>query len=1024
MQHSGVWAVQTLRLVVLAMCLPGPFARGADEVPDFTREILPIFRRHCWECHGPKKAESELRFDRRESAVGVSVRPGDVAASELYRRITLPRGHDEVMPSRGEPLPTREVVQIRRWIEGGAPWPEQTAEYRHWAYQPPVRNEIPPGTNPVDHFVRRRLAEEGLKPSPSAAREILLRRVSLDLTGLPPSPAELDAFLADTSPQAWERAVDRLLASDQFGVRWARPWLDAARYADSHGFQRDDLRDIWAYRDWVVDAFNRDMPFDRFTIEQLAGDLLPDATESQRIATGFNRNAPTNVEAGSDPEETRVNQVHDRVNTLGMVWLGTTLECAQCHDHKYDPITTRDYYGLFAFFNTTAQEADRTNARTPGSIQFQGPEMPLTDPAIDAERVRLQEELAQIDGRLQSLRQEHARLDPAWIAELVDRIATAPREEVLPVAEFSSLGGATHEVLADGSVLLSGEAPDRDTYEVTIKTSLTGIQAIRLDALTDPSLPGSGPGRGDAERTNFVLNTFAATAEPASGGSPAPIKFVNARADFSQAKYDAGGAIDDDPKTAWAIAPQFRKPHWAEFACEPLGFAGGTVLRFKLVQNFGQSRTLGRIRLTAILGKAGATAIPADVVRAVETPADRRTDKQNQQLHEYRLQQHPEYARRLAEQQKLQAALAKVKPPTTLVMQEVEQPRISRMFERGDFRSPGDTVSPATPSALPPLEIDAGMPRNRLTLARWLVDGRNPLVARVTVNRYWAELFGQGLVTTPEDFGIKGEPPTHPELLDWLAVEFQQNGWQIKSILRTIVLSETYRQSSRVTPALASADDRNLQYARGPRFRLEAEAIRDNALSIAGLLNPQLGGPPIRPEQPDGLWVKVGGQRYDYVVSPGTEKYRRGLFVVWKRGAPYPSFVTFDANSRLACRVNRPRSNTPLQALTLMNDPVYVEAALAFAQRIVTENPAASTDDRLVYAFRTATARVPRPAELAVLRQLFEAQRASGSDEAAKPGKLFGQDVVLPAGLSRADFIAWYAVAAAILNLDETITKG
>ncbi len=1024
MQHSGVWTVQTLQLVMLAMCLPGPFARGADKIPDYTREILPIFRRHCWECHGPKKAESELRFDRRESAVGASVRPGDVAASELYRRITLPRGHDEVMPSRGEPLPAREVLQIRRWIESGAAWPEQTAEYQHWAYQPPVRNEIPPGSNPVDFFVRRRLAEEELKPSPSAEREILLRRVSLDLIGLPPSSAELDAFLADTSPEAWERAVDRLLASDQFGVRWARPWLDAARYADSHGFQRDDFRDIWAYRDWVVDAFNKDMPFDRFTIEQLAGDLLPDATESQRIATGFNRNAPTNVEAGSDPEETRVNQVHDRVNTLGMVWLGTTLECAQCHDHKYDPITTRDYYGLFAFFNTTAQEADRTNPKTPGSIQFQGPEMPLTDPAIDAERARLQQELAQIDERLQSLSKEHATLDPAWLDELAERIATTPREEVLPVAEFSSLGGATHEVLADGSVLLSGEAPDRDTYEVTVKTSLTGIRAIRLDALTDPSLPGSGPGRGDAERTNFVLNTFAATAEPASGGSPAPVRFTGARADFSQAKYDARGAIDDDPRTAWAIAPQFRKPHWAEFACEPLGFAGGTVLRFRLVQNFGQSRTLGRIRLTAILGNAGATAIPADVVKAVETPANRRTDKQNERLREYRLQQLPEYARQIAGKQKLQAAFAKVKLPTTLVMQEVEQPRVSRMFERGDFRNPGETVSPATPSALPPLEIDAGTPRNRLTLARWLVDGRNPLVARVTVNRYWAELFGHGLVTTAEDFGIKGEPPTHPELLDRLAVEFQQNGWQIKPILRTIVLSETYRQSSHVTPALASADDRNLLYARGPRFRLEAEAIRDNALSIAGLLNPQLGGPPIRPEQPDGLWVKVGGQRYDYVVSPGTEKNRRGLFVVWKRGAPYPSFVTFDANSRLACRVNRPRSNTPLQALTLMNDPVYVEAALAFAKRIVTENPAASTDDRLVYAFRTATARKPRPAELAVLRQLFESQRTSGSSETETSGKLFGQDVVLPAGISRADYTAWYAVAAAILNLDETITKG
>jgi cytochrome c553 len=761
----------------------------------FEKKVRPLLVDHCLKCHGDKKPKSGLRLISRAAVLkggdsGPALVPGNAQASEIYRRISAAKGSDEIMPPRGEPLSAAQIQLIRAWINQGAPWPEGSLSGKHWAYVAPKRPALPAvrdsswSRTPIDSFIRARLEKEGLAPSPEASKEALIRRVYLDLIGLPPSPAEVETFCADPSAGAYERLVDRLLASPQFGVRWARPWLDYARYADSHGFQRDDFRDLWPYRDWVVNALNADMPFDRFTIEQLAGDLLPGATEAQKIATGFNRSAPTNVEAGSEPEETRVNQVLDRVNTIGMVWLGTTLECVQCHDHKYDPFTMHDYYGLFAFFNNTAIEAERRNPKVPGSIAFRGPVLTLEEDAkVKAERQQLQ---AQLDD---------AKARPANNAE--------------------------------------------------------------------------------------------------------------------QAKREIS-------------------------------------------------------RLTA--------------------------------------------------------QLEALKPTATQVMQELPQPRMSSVFQRGNYLTPGEKIVPSVPAVLPPLDVPPPK-RNRLALARWLVSRDNPLVARVTVNRWWAELFGHGLVRTPEDFGIRGEPPTHPELLDWLAVEFMENGWSMKKLLRTLVLSATYRQSSRTSPELLARDEANLLYARGPRFRMEAETIRDNALAIAGLISLAQGGTPIRPYQPEGLWVKVGGQRYDYAVSPGEAKYRRGLYVVWKRSAPYPSFINFDANNRMACRVKRPRSNTPLQALTLLNDPVYVEAALAFARRIVRESPGEAVKDRISYAFRVAVARPPRSDELAVLTKLFEKQRDASLRNPAKAKQLVGS-FALPAGVRAEEFAAWYAVAAALLNLDETISKG
>ena len=937
----------SLRVLALAGCV------AVADAADFRRDIRPILATHCYDCHGEQKPKAGLRLTTRAQALkgGESETPafvaGNSAKSELWLRVTS-RDKDEVMTQKGERLSAREVALLKEWIDAGADWPENA---KHWAYEPPQRSPLPKlkndawPRNAIDRFILARLEQENLAPSPEAERATLLRRVTLDLTGLPPPPADIDAFLADTAPDAYERVVDRLLASPQFGERWARPWLDLARYADSHGFQRDDLRDLWPYRDWVIRALNADLPFDRFTIEQLAGDLLPNATDDQFIATGFNRGTPCNVEAGTEPEENRVNQVFDRVNTIGAVWLGTTLECAQCHDHKFDPITMRDYYQLFAFFNNTALEADRAKASVPGSIRFLGPYRELKDAAGFADRAAIEAERDTLKATLAVREKELAAGLDAWAARLAAEAKTAAQQHVLDVADFDSLAGSAHRVLEDKSVLLSDDnVPATDTYTLTVQTPLTGITGFKLEALTDSSLPGEGPGRGDAGRPNFVLNEFVVTALPADGkGEQVAVKFAKATASFSQKNFQVSELIEDargGKQSGWAINPEFHKPHWAIFECpEPIGFSGGTTLKFKLVQNFGGGRTIGRLRLSAFTGRIGGDPLPADLAAVLALPLEKRSPAQAQKLAEYRAAQDQPLVGLRERLRNADLKLRGMKTEQTLVMQELTELRPSTMFNRGVYTNRGAAVQPGTPAIL---NAPAGETRTRLDLACWLVARDNPLTARVVVNRWWAELFGRGIVSTVEDFGVKGEMPTHPELLDWLAVEFMDGGWSMKKVLRTMVTSATYSQSSRITPELLVRDDQNKLLARGPRLRLDAEAIRDNALAISGLLSLKQGGPPIRPPQPDGLWDKVGGQKYDYVVSAGEEKYRRGIYVILKRGAPYPSFVNFDTNARMTCTVKRSRSNTPLQAFTLLNDPVYVEAAQAFARRIVAEKPQAS----------------------------------------------------------------------------------
>lgn len=998
-------------LPLLLLAISANVAHGAGT--DFAKDVFPVLKRACFECHGPEVHKKDLRLDIA-SPQHLKIGP------DLLRRVALPKEDKEAMPKRGERLTAVEISHLRTWIESGAVWPEKIETFKHWSYIPPQRPALPAvqnkawAKNEIDHFILAKLEDAKLSPSAAASPETLIRRLSLDLTGLPPTPAEVDAFVKDCRsgspsslvipPSSLERLVDRLLSSREFGVRWARPWLDLARYADSHGFQRDDLRDIWAYRDWVVNALNANMRFDQFTLEQIAGDLLPNATPEQMIATGFHRCTPTNVEAGTEPEESRINQVIDRVNTTGAVWLGSTLECAQCHNHKYDPFSQRDYYSLLAYYNNTEKEAERSNPKTPGSIRFNGSPMTLRDPARDSQREELAKQIKVLDQQIAARQQEVAKAGKKTAAPGTDTAAEKAVKALKPTT-FLTESDAESELQDNGSVLLTGPVPDTDTYTFETELSAGSINGLLLETLTHPSIEGDGPGRGGANRPNFVLHTFDCTLTMPDGKTQ-PLKFSAAHADYSQRGYDVANLLTKGGNKAWAIGRRFHEPHWAAFELlQPVTVAAGTKLSIRMEQNYGSGLVMGCLRISSITGDV------ASNLPAVEEPDATKPVK---------TQQDPKVAQLEKRKTALQKQLTALTALTTEVMRELPQPRMTSMFKRGVYTDPGDKVEATTPAVF---DSKASGPPTRVTLAKWLVSRDNPLVARVTVNRWWAELFGQGIVTTLEDFGIKGAAPSHPELLDWLAIEFMDSGWDMKHMLKKMVMSAAYQQSSAIIVNASSLDPANTLLWHGPRHRLDAEMIRDNALAIAGLVSLKQGGVPIRPPQPDGLWAKVGGQQYKYAVSEGNEKYRRGLYVVLKRSSPYPSFVNFDASARMACVVRRSRSNTPLQALTLLNDPVYVETAKSFARRIVAEAPSQDLDSRLQHAFRIALARAPQPKETAVLKALWETQFEVAQAD-SKGTQELAAGVELPQTLPPAEFAAWYAIATAILNLDECITKG
>jgi hypothetical protein len=1017
---------RSISLAATLLTLPFAASRGIGaEGPDFNREVRPILSRYCFKCHGPddKARKSKLRLDVREDAMkeaksgSIAIIPGKPDESELCLRI-FSTDKEEVMPptETKHELTAEQKDVLKRWIAAGADYQP------HWAFTPPKQGAPPSvgevaGGNVIDAFIRARLQKEGLALSTEADRATLIRRVSFDLTGLPPKPEDVAAFEADSAPDAYERLVDRLLASPQYGERWARRWLDLARYADTNGYEKDRNRSIWPYRDWVVRALNADMPFDQFTIEQIAGDLLPNSTTEQKIATGFHRNTMLNEEGGIDPLEFRFHAMTDRVATTGVTWLGLTIGCAQCHTHKFDPILHREYYQFMAFMNNADE-----------------PELDLTPPNVDDQRREREAKAAKLLAELPSKwplpadatvaepakEKDAAAPDPAKRrAELVEqafgkwleteRARTVRWTALRPVEAKSNSPLLT--VQPDSSVLASGDITKSDTYELKLPAVPGAVTAFRLEALPDDSLPAHGPGLAyyEGPKGDFFLGEFQVFADGK--------QLTFARATESYSRNAMGGtpvsaklATDGDPQTGWNCAGRMGEAHEAIFVLgEPVQ---AQKLEVKMMFGRHYACSLGRFRISATTDTRGADArgLGEEVEELLLISDGELTAAQRAKLRESFLLNAPELAEHA---KKVREAR---KPPayeTTLVMRErpAQNPRPTFIHNRGEYIQPTDRVEPDVPAFLN--QLPPGSAHDRLAFARWLVSRDNPLTARVVVNRAWAAFFGRGIVKTTEDFGYQGDLPSHPELLDWLAVDFMNQGWSMKKLHRLIVTSATYRQSSKVAPAMLAKDAENRLLSRFPRIRLEAEMVRDGTLQAAGLLSLKLGGPPVRPPQADGVSdVAYGNPKWE--ASAGVDRYRRSLYTYVKRTAPFALYNTFDAPTGESCIARRDVSNTPLQALTLLNDVTFVEAAQALGKLLATHNGA--DEDRLDLAYERILCRRPRAGELPRLREFVQTQRERFSKGELDPKAFAGKD-------ADAERAAWTALARALFNLDEVVTK-
>jgi len=1001
---------------------------------DFAEQIRPIFKAKCYSCHGPDAAEGGLRLDLKQAALdggddGPVIVPGKSIESKLLHLVAeLEEGARMPPVDEGTPLSKDEIALVRKWIDDGAKWPDgidvaanETSD--HWAFQP-MEPVAPPQVeqeswvkNDIDRFILARLEAEGVRPSPPAERSTLIRRVYLDLVGLPPSPEAVQAFLSDTRSDAYERLVDELLASPQYGERWARRWLDVARYADSDGFEKDRPRPhAWRWRDWVIRALNEDMPFDEFTTAQIAGDLLPDASTRDKVATGFHRNTLINREGGTDPEEDRVKRTVDRTNTLGEVWLGLTVGCAQCHSHKYDPLTQREYYQLYAFFNSL------TEPDIPAPLPEQVEVYRRKKADFDREHARY---VQAIDAYAKN---ELPQAQAAWEASLGGEPAVWT---TLAPEQMRSKHGAKLSAEKDGSILASGKNAASDVYTVAARSDLTGITGVRLEVLPHKSLPKNGPGR--SKNGNFVLAEFRVEARPANGdGQSAAVKLTRPQADFSQDSWPVSAAVDGDTAQGWAVSPEFGKRHVAVFeTAENIGGKGSTLLTFTLDHSYANDpHNLGRFRISVTTAPRPLSLdlMPDAVAKVLATEPEKRSKEQRKALTEYYRSIDPE----LAKLRKAEQAHAKQAPEDPgknvrgQVIAEMPKLRETKILIRGDFLSPGSKVQRDTPGVLPPLE-PRGKQADRLDLARWLIDPANPLTPRVTVNRIWQRYFGRGIVPTVNDFGTQGDPPSHPKLLDWLALEFRKNDWSLKALHRLIVTSATYRQSSAARPELRERDPYNRLLARQNRLRVEAEIIRDVALDAAGLLHHEVGGPSVRPPQPPGIDKLGYAGQVRWKTSTGKDKYRRGLYTFFQRTVPYPMLMTFDApDSNTSC-TRRERSNTPLQSLTLWNDQVFFECARALGRRIVSKSPANQSatsprDARIRHAFRICLAREPSPEEFEVIAELYDRQLKLAQQNPKAAAELVGP-AEKPAGIDTAELAAWVMVGRTLMNLDEFITR-
>jgi hypothetical protein len=1167
MQFSTILLATSAALLPLSLTL-------AEEV-NYNRDIRPLLSENCYKCHGPDDAvrEAELRLDTEEGAFrelpsgGFAAVRGDSSRSKLHQRISTDDPAQRMPPpDSGKVLTPEQISLVKTWLDQGAAWRE------HWAFLQPERPPEPqvPADwtvrNPIDSFILSRLQREGLEPSAEADKYTLVRRVTLDLTGLPPTIAEVDAFVEDASPHAYEKLVDRLLASSRYGEHQARYWLDAARYGDTHGLHVDNERSLWPYRDWVISAFNNNMPFDQFTIQQLAGDLMSDPTREQLIATGFNRCNVSTSEGGAINEEFLVRYAVDRVETTSTVWMGLTLGCAACHEHKFDPFSQKEFYELFAFFFSLTEQAMDGNALLPP---------PYIRVPTPAEELRSGELKERIDVAEKQFEQPLPVVDAAqteWESSFAERLATLWQAPVPVSAE--SKGGATLTILEDGSVLATGQNPETDVYELVLRTDLKEINALRVEVLVDE--PGETTGR--AEDGNFVLSELEVTASAVTSGEDRrELHLAAAHADESRPGFDAQSALDGLLDTGWAVDAGRWESRSATFTpLTSFGFEGGTELKVRLSQKVGGGQNLRRVRLSVTtdvtvappnfdpwyligpfeaegekdayetaygpesevdvnktyrngklswalksefvngkihalgngvgasylyrilkvptareielsLGSSDAlkvwlngelvldrnvkraAAADQDKIRVQLRPSgnsllvkvvnysgarafyfeelrdradseildfgltlalakEKRSDAQRQALRDhYRKTYAPELEKIYDELSGLRGQKESLtnQMAATLIMEEMEIPRAAFVLNRGEYDKKGEKVEPSVPAVFPSLPEDA--PANRLGLARWLVRGDHPLVARVIVNRFWQQYFGTGIVKTAENFGSQGEWPVHPELLDWLAVEFVESGWDVKHLQRLLVTAASYRQSSHVRPEIYDRDPENRLLARAPRFRVDAEMLRDSALAMSGLLVERIGGRSVKPYQPLGLWKAIGlggSNTRVFTQDHGTALYRRSLYTFWKRTSPPPTMSLFDAPSREICTVRRPRTNTPLQALALLNDVQFVETARHMARRIMVEG-GVDPDERIRFGWRLATARPPSAGETQELRELLEQYQAVYAEDKEAALELVGVGDSEPDGtLDAGDLAAWTLIANLILNLDETVTKG
>ncbi len=991
---------------------------GAAEPPvNFGRDIQPILSQNCFHCHGPdaKHRQADLRLDSFAGATeNGAVTPGKSHESELVARI-LSSDPNEVMPPPKSNLKLTDVQKqlLTRWIDEGAQYT------KHWSFITPTRPAVPNGSatariqNPVDAFIVARLTQENLPQSAAADRTKLLRRVTLDLTGLPPTPEELDAFLADSSADAYEKAVDRLLETRRYGERMVWEWLDAARYADTNGYQGDPTRAMWYWRDWAIDAFNQNMPFDQFTIEQLAGDLLPNPTRDQLIATGFHRNHMINGEGGRIAEESRVEYVQDRVETTGTVWMGLTLTCCRCHDHKYDPFSQKEYYQLAAYFNSI----DETGGNDAGGLA--NPVLSFAQP----DQQKKLDELRVVETNANQARDELDKKVRAaqvtWEQELSQLLAksAAPEWTVLTAVEAKSEGGATLKVLEDGSLLAGGTNPAQDTFAITFKSPRSTLTGVRLEALPDDSLVNKGPGRAD--NGNFVLTEFKLQL------NGQPLELAAIRADFEQGSFPLAATLDGKAETGWAVASEFGRPHVGLYEIRATANSTGDgLLTCKLeFRSPHVSHVLGRFRLSATSSPITTfRSIPDKVRAALAIAADKRDETQRKEITDYYVNNEPSLvtAKKLADDARTNRNNFERSLPRTMVMRERAPPRETFILVKGAYNVPSDKVEHGVLNEILPMPADAA--KSRLALAQWLVSPAHPLTARVTVNRFWQQFFGTGLVKSTEDFGVQGDQPSHPELLDWLAVEFRESGWNVKHLIKLIVTSVTYRQSSKIAPGMAERDPENRLLSRGPRFRLPSWMIRDQALAMSGLLIDHSGGAPVKGYQPSGVWEDATFGRIRYEQEHGEALYRRSLYTFWRRIAAPTVF--FDVANRQNCSVKSDRTNTPLHALVTLNDITYIEAARGLAQRTLLSSVSKDEPARLTEMFRRCTSRPPTTKELDRLGKRLAVLRLTYTQNTNATQKLLAVGESKPdPQLNPAELAAWTGLANLMLNLDEAITK-